>query len=123
MAEVLSNDLAENAAKRFFSRWIHSRHFEMLVQLDDRIHGAVNQPAEFFLALVHLGLSSETTQLGCSARRKNLKQSVSSRLFGHRSQIEDSEMPENLAVEIEQRHAHVAGRSDCPDIRVITVKV
>ena len=60
MRKGLPGYLGSGAAKSFFRRRIHLRHTQMLVELDDRVHGAADQAAELLLALAHLRLGAQT---------------------------------------------------------------
>jgi hypothetical protein len=95
----------------------------MLVELDDTVHGAANQAAELVLALAHLRLSAQTAQFSGSAGGENLKECLRSRLVRHGPQVKNRKMPENFAVEIEQRHTHIARRAQRPDIGIVAIDV
>ena len=111
----------DRAAEHFFGRRIDSGHVEILVQLNDRVHGAVNQPAEFFFAFAHLLFRTQATQLGRCARSEDLKQGHSSRLLGHRPLIQNRQMAKNLSVEVQERHTHITRRAHGSDIRSLRI--
>src|SRR6516164_8563320 len=112
-----------SSAENLFSRRIDLIDFEMLIELDDRVHRAPHQPAKLLLALPHLRFCPHAAQFGGRARGENLKKSLRPGLGRHWPQVENRQMAKNLAVHIEQWHAHVTRRTHGFDIRVFTVNI
>ena len=54
----------------------------MLVDLDDGVHRAADEPPEFLLALAHLRFDAQPAQLGRRPCGENLKQHLGARLGG-----------------------------------------
>ena len=81
------------AGERFLGRWIDPSDLELVVQFDDRIHGAAEEPADFFFPLAHLGFGLQSLQLRRGSRGKDLKYRVNARLLWNRSPIDHRHMP------------------------------
>ena len=45
----------------------------MLIELDDRVHGAVDQAAKLLFAVAHLRFGAQTAQLSSRSGGKDLK--------------------------------------------------
>ena len=103
---------AAAAPKQLLGRGVHARDAQRLVELDDRVHRAVDEARELLLALAHLGLGAQAPQLGGGARGEDVEQRVGARLLRHRPAVEHGQVAEDAAVDVEQRHAQVAHRAD-----------
>src|SRR5690349_18160018 len=97
-------------AENFFRSRIDLIDFEMLIELDDRIHRTSYQAAKLLLALAHLRFRSQAAQFCGRTRGENLKKSLRPRLGGHGPQVE-------------QRHPHVTRRTHGPNVRICTVNI
>ena len=73
MSKGPAGGLGGGAAEDFFRRRIHLRHLQMLVDLDDGVHRAADEPPEFLLALAHLRFDAQPAQLGRRPCGENLK--------------------------------------------------
>ncbi len=79
-----------------------------MVQFDDGVEGAVDEPFQLGFACADFGLGPQALQLRRGPRREDLKQREAARPSGHGFGIHDREMTEDTAVEVLERHAHVA---------------
>ena len=53
-SEVLTGHLLRSTAERFFRGRVHADDMELIIQLDDGIHGTAEKSPDFFFPLAHL---------------------------------------------------------------------
>jgi hypothetical protein len=53
---------------------IHPGHLQVLIEFDDGIHGAVEQPAQFLFALANLLLSAQPLHFRSCASPKDIEE-------------------------------------------------
>jgi hypothetical protein len=115
---VLGGDL-----ERALRRRVHSRDSQLGIELHDGVHCALDEARELRLTRPDLPLHPEPPELGGGSPGEDLEQRPADRIVGHPLDIEHRQMAEHAAVEVHQRHAHVADRSCAPELRVMRIQI
>ena len=71
--------------KGLLRRGIHPGDLEVLIEFDDGVHGAVEQPAQFFLPLPNLFLGAQSAHFGGGAKMLKSARTRGSSGIGRRS--------------------------------------
>ncbi len=83
---------------------------EIVVELDDCVHGAVHQALELFLAFVQFLLGPQPEQFGNRTIGEDTKEIEEKRLLRHRTVVQNRKVAQDAAVGVEQWDAHVTDR-------------
>jgi hypothetical protein len=94
--------------EKFLRGGVHQRDAHAAVQLDDGVHGAVDEPAQFLLPLPEVLFETQPAHLRNSAVREDLEQTYESLLGGHRPHVDNRDMAEDPPVHGEQGRSQVA---------------
>ena len=107
-AEILAGHLVRSTAEDFLRGGIHAGDVEPIVQLDDRVHRAAEEPPDFFFPLAHRGFRPQPLEFRGGPSGKDLKDRIDPRLLRNRPPVDDRHVPQNPTVRILEGHTQVA---------------
>src|SRR5262245_51698659 len=97
-------------AERFQRSSIGATNVERLTQLDDAVHGALEQAGESVLAFSNARFGANPAQFGRRANRKNPEDGFQLWIVRQRLRVKDCKVAEDASMIVEEWDSHVA---DC----------
>lgn len=120
--EIEAQEARARLAEDPLGRRIGVRHAQLLVELDDGVHGTVHEARQLLLALAHTRLGAQPPQLRRGPLGEELEDVQEPRLPRHRACVEHGQVSEDRPVGLLERHAHVADRPDRAHVGVSRVE-